>query len=700
MGAAATNGAARLRLRLRRRGQRLSISGVTTRPVCILLYLLAAIPLLLLSSSATGGVHALSMRRPSIRLRGVDKPGRSNGRAGVGRELFRGYSSYSAAAAAMCSKKSAAASPSASSSKISPLFLASHNGGGGGGGADSISGSSMQTDTTEETSRSSMKKRMTFLRQSVLPRLVFFVTLFLAGYRIGVNTGGSYVIDSTTATVRRSTRRFPLLSAALVFFIARDLWRSVPPWAKPRLVKRAVQDIGILFGRSSNAAAAAEEGGKTGEDADDIADIDTLLGKLSTVLNVVRTKVSGESMEDFNLNSSFLAQLQLTKQIKSQSAKSRDDIYASAGATLTPDDLKDLPQGLEFADWAYDEDPSGKPLKELLREQGYALLKHDKTAVPGYLGHYIAISTDPREKKAIIGVKGTSSLEDLITDMCGAAVSYELSEPFVFRGNTTIRAHDGVLISSRRLADDLEPLVRDLLLPQGYKIQIYGHSLGAAGATLLSIFLRSRIPMLRLDDKSLRVFAFASPPNLDLGSALACRPFVTTIVNNCDVIPRCNVSPLQVNIEVLKVINDKLKEKGLKMSGIKSCAALLRKLQEGEDGEMLLSAEELTNAINSGIEKVGLEDEDHLYVGGDVVLMYDLWENEVDKNVERKEDDNDEKDSEECAEKAVITDGTARALRYIELGEGTRLIDDHMAVSYRLGLRTIVSPQNETNVWE
>jgi hypothetical protein len=62
---------------------------------------------------------------------------------------------------------------------------------------------------------------------------------------------------------------------------------------------------------------------------------------------------------------------------------------------------------------AYDEED--RPLKELLNETGYSLLKHDTTVIPGYLGHYVALSQDPKNKVAVIGVKGTSGFEDLVT---------------------------------------------------------------------------------------------------------------------------------------------------------------------------------------------------------------------------------------------------------------------------------------------
>ena len=480
----------------------------------------------------------------------------------------------------------------------------------------------------------------------------------------------------------------------------------MPNWAKPKLLQRAVQDTGILLGISTKASP-AEDDKDLILDADDISDFGNLGGKLSAVLRVLRDKMPKEGDEDggglvsgLNLQFSFLALLQLMRQLKSRRAKERDELYAACGPELTAEQLQPLPMGLEYADWAYDEDPSGKPLKELLDEQGYALLKHDKTAIPGQLGHYVAIAKDPKTKTALIGVKGTSSFEDLITDMCGAAVDCELEASFVRGGPTSIRAHDGILLSSRKLADNLQPLVENLLIPQGYRIQLVGHSLGAASAAMVAVFLRSRIDRLRNDDagRLLSVLAFASPPNLDLASALACKPFCTTIVNNVDVIPRSNIAPLLSSIEVMKDVNDRLKEKGMAADSIKNAATLFKKLGEGKNGDLIMTADELTVAVNASITKVGLDDPNHLYVAGNVYLLYDDWEEEIKRGKAAGSNENETEEMEPylfCADHAVSTDCTAIPLRSIEW-DG-RLIDDHMAWAYRNSLKHLTQKCRETS---
>ena len=317
-------------------------------------------------------------------------------------------------------------------------------------------------------------------------------------------------------------------------------------------------------------------------DQDDAADISAVLER------DLELPEKQEATDDFNFQASLLALIQLLWQVKSRRANARDQMYRFSGTEVPNEMLVGMDDMFELADLAYDEHPSGKSLKVVLKEMGYDLIKHDTTMVPGYLGHYVAISSDAsKEKKAIIGVKGTSNFEDFITDMCASAVEYNLSNPFYDGGGTALRCHEGVFISSRRLADDLRPFIENLLLPSGFKLKIVGHSLGAGCATLLSIFLRSSIPSLQEPDANcderLKVWAFASPPILDLESAIGCSSFVTSVVNNCDIVPRANISPLVVTARLLRAVNKRLKERNLDMSNLQSTIAFLNKMREGKE---------------------------------------------------------------------------------------------------------------------
>eukprot|EP00529_Nitzschia_sp_RCC80_P000704 CAMPEP_0113482118 /NCGR_PEP_ID=MMETSP0014_2-20120614/22755_1 /TAXON_ID=2857 /ORGANISM="Nitzschia sp." /LENGTH=889 /DNA_ID=CAMNT_0000375627 /DNA_START=65 /DNA_END=2734 /DNA_ORIENTATION=+ /assembly_acc=CAM_ASM_000159 len=352
--------------------------------------------------------------------------------------------------------------------------------------------------------------------------------------------------------------------------------------------------------------------------------------------------------------------------------------------------LKRLPLLLDMADWAYDEDPSGLSLKDLLNEQNYTLVKHDKTPLPGYLGHYVAIPTQQKpnkndeqqrkeERRAVIGLKGTSGLEDFMTDLCGASVELDVdvdakewrrkmkiqqqppSSSFPSasastdggdddsnNSTVTIRAHEGVAIASRRLADDLKPIVENLLLPQGYRLTIVGHSLGAAGASLLSIILCAEIPSLH--PSQLEVFAFASPPALDLQTAKAVESFTTTIVNNNDVIPRMNVASVGSTVDMLKILDDRRCLRDEELERIrqtyrqqhrwwyqrwKNRSQFIDQKNSLMDDKPLLTDVEYLDAMYNSTSRSNDanvaegDNPDHLYVPGKVVLLYKSWSNET-----------------------------------------------------------------------
>jgi pimeloyl-ACP methyl ester carboxylesterase len=324
--------------------------------------------------------------------------------------------------------------------------------------------------------------------------------------------------------------------------------------------------------------------------------------------------------------------------------------------------------------------------------------------LPGSVAHYIAISKD--RKVALVGIKGTSSFEDLLTDCCGQAITHELEGPFVDGGSTEIRCHEGVIIAASRLADDLTTIVEELLLPNGYKLLITGHSLGAGVAALVGVILRSRFPALLTDDGTLlKVLAFASPPVLDYDNAMDCKAFTTTIVNNSDIIPRSSLSNLVVMLELLKTVNKKLEEKGLNPKDFNSWAGFVRMLTVNKDGTMLMTVEEVRDTMEAAFEKVELRDPDHLYVPGRVIHLYDLWSKqgavEVDEKIAKKAQQVNAKAKEgdaaveeeevRTAERLYVGDGASNLLRYIEMD--ARMLTDHLSPGYRSSIKALLSPQ-------
>lgn len=67
----------------------------------------------------------------------------------------------------------------------------------------------------------------------------------------------------------------------------------------------------------------------------------------------------------------------------------------------------------------------------------------------------------------------------------------------------------------------------------GYGILLVGHSLGGGVAALAACMLRN-VPELasQLGGAAVRAVTYATPPVMTAEIAAACRPYITTIVNN------------------------------------------------------------------------------------------------------------------------------------------------------------------------
>jgi hypothetical protein len=487
-------------------------------------------------------------------------------------------------------------------------------------------------------------------------------------------------LDASMSTrVITKTRPPYLLTGVITFIVFREIWNIIPVW-----LKRQIPYVGRKYKQAEK------------EDPDDMTSIVSISAKLQALMKTMLEKLDSPPE---NAQPAFLALLKLNSQLRQEFGGYRDARYDSAGEVVQ--DPKEVMEGLdeafEFADWAYDELPDEKTIKEAFEELGFYLLRHDKIALPGSVSHYVAISKE--RKLAVIGVKGTSSFEDLLTDMCGQAVSHELEGPFVPGGPTEIRCHEGVILASRRLADDLTTLLEEFVLPQGYRVLLTGHSLGAGVACLCSLILRSRFQSLLNDSdgKLLKVLAFASPPVLDYDAALASKPFVTVIVNNSDMIPRSSLSNVLVTNEFIKSVGKKLEEKGLIPKDLKSTKAFMQMLK-GDD-EMIMDVEEIRKEMNAINDRIELRDPDHLYCPGRVIQMYDLWSKdgnrEVEEEIEKETPSLTDEDVERAvenlrtAERAHVSDGTSKVLRYIEVD--SRMVSDHLSPAYRSSIKALLS---------
>jgi len=240
-------------------------------------------------------------------------------------------------------------------------------------------------------------------------------------------------------------------------------------------------------------------------------------------------------------------------------------------------------------------------------------------------------------------------------------------------------AHEGILHCAQQLLFELSPLIEEYAIAKEYEVVCTGHSLGAGVAVLLAVLMRGRYPMLTMPGTSsyipaqedeaftnnrerqrqrVRAYAFAPPPVLDRSSALSCRHYVTSVVNNSDIIPRSSLTNLDAFLTVLEAVRCRLVEVGMNpsgggggggggssnssnpkkgMSAISSTMALFRKLSEGINGDLLLDPMELRKVLEEAIAEASLGDGEHdgfywdeefghhLFVPGKLLMIHESW---------------------------------------------------------------------------
>ena len=187
-------------------------------------------------------------------------------------------------------------------------------------------------------------------------------------------------------------------------------------------------------------------------------------------------------------------------------------------------------------------------------------------------------------------------------------------------------------------------------------------------ACLLGLELRSRIAAFRKNYTDLRVLAFATPPVISYKASRACAPFVTSMVNNADIITRCSVSNLSIMKKLLVKVNDKLEEKGLALDSWTSIQKYYNDHSK-IDGNLLLTEKELNDFFQENLTAPELDNQ-ALYVPGRCIVMWDKGEND------------------ENAVGGIVTDCGMKMLRRVELAMS--LVTDHLVPGYRTNLHKLI----------
>jgi hypothetical protein len=163
-----------------------------------------------------------------------------------------------------------------------------------------------------------------------------------------------------------------------------------------------------------------------------------------------------------------------------------------------------------------------------------------------------AIFLHEEYKTACLAVRGTATINDVITDIRQIPVPFPDTDP----DNTSEKEDDwtsvfggqGLALCGMASAavnlfrEHVESLV--LLVKQGYKLRLTGHSLGGGVATMLGVLVLRHLEQNQPKERKieeidlLRVYSYGTPSCVDARLAEWVDPFVTTVVLHDDVVPR------------------------------------------------------------------------------------------------------------------------------------------------------------------
>ena len=479
-----------------------------------------------------------------------------------------------------------------------------------------------------------------------------------------------------------SVDTYTVSSAAVAYILGLLAWRRIPDWIK--------EDVSIrnLLPRDRNKSEATSL---------ELSTLASVIEKLQALLESGSDKLVSTPVPF--LHAAILAYIQLATHLHKLHPDDRDVWYASCGAVASTTNFENtyeddsgfefhdqvkIDKCLDYATLSYESDTTN--ISEFLGSD-FIVVQHNtliKDIVrPGNVGHYMAISK--KMKLIVVGIRGTSSFEDLLTDCCGQAVSYNGCDDYasanyddMFHSRVEVRAaipnelqpsqdghvevisgheriwmeahnddngndircHQGILICAIRLVNTIQAFIKSHVIDDEYRLLLCGHSLGAGVACLAAVVLRSRLPLLAdaTVNRKMKVVAFASPPILDHDSAVASSSYTTTIVNNSDVIPRSSMANLAIFLEFLREVSSRLQEKGLAPTNPITTAAFISKITTDvtRDDDLLMTLDEVQTAMEKAHHCIELRNPDHLYVPGRVLVLCEKWGSTESQNQEKK----------------------------------------------------------------
>lgn len=194
-----------------------------------------------------------------------------------------------------------------------------------------------------------------------------------------------------------------------------------------------------------------------------------------------------------------------------------------------------LSEYMHFSRAVYDQDMGAQV------GESWCVVGARPSARPGLPAHAMLLETGG-DQRAVLAVRGTSSLSDALTNVLGTHTPF--GQELVAEGEAL--AHSGFVLSARAVIERMQPHI-DRVLAEQRPLVVTGHSLGAGTAAAIAAELAVRYPELVLQEDGvtlprMQCFAFACPSVASAPLCDATSTFITSVVNCDDCVPRASVA--------------------------------------------------------------------------------------------------------------------------------------------------------------
>ena len=227
-----------------------------------------------------------------------------------------------------------------------------------------------------------------------------------------------------------------------------------------------------------------------------------------------------------------------------------------AGAAAFPlDDALSakLVEFIDLADAVYEECAAASASEFEVERKGGAGASH----LPGSAEGWEAVAADPTsapgrpafslllgDGRAVLAIRGTASVYDVLTDVLAAGVEYGGGHDA--GSKQECQAHAGFVMGARGVLRAAGAAIEEHVLSAGLPLTVVGHSLGAGTAAVATLELLAQYPgRFRTAGAAggepgceLECFAFACPPVFSAALNARCSGYVTSVVHSDDAVCR------------------------------------------------------------------------------------------------------------------------------------------------------------------